>query len=380
MKKIIAIILAVMMVIGCVAVGATSLVSLAAETTNKVEASVSSNGATVISGAVKSDYTASVVINKEAVVNANDIAVSASVSNIDSLGIDETRTISKTFRFGEKEFAVNDYIPALRTATVNGAIDGVEYSYDIATLHTDFEYIINAVPSNEEGARKAFAEIAKYVDTSVQSENSFVSVPNTAYIQVGTQKVSLANANGELKFDNLVMEDVLIALDSALKYETAEKINAQIEMYLPEGTTVAVGQTVATLKKSMTVTVLGITDIMTKANADIKVNVEFGKDKITLDKTKIVTSYGPKAPEFVLTATSTIKDAKIVWSSSDESVATVDENGKVTTHKAGTAVITAATEDGTLSAECTVVVNYNFFQFIYNLILTLLDFVLTLFS
>jgi uncharacterized protein YjdB len=48
---------------------------------------------------------------------------------------------------------------------------------------------------------------------------------------------------------------------------------------------------------------------------------------------------------------------KLTWSSSDESVATVDETGLVTAHKVGTATITVATTDGSnLTANCALTV------------------------
>ena len=47
---------------------------------------------------------------------------------------------------------------------------------------------------------------------------------------------------------------------------------------------------------------------------------------------------------------------KIVWSSSNSSVASVNSNGIVAAHEKGTAVITAMTEDGNFTANCTVTV------------------------
>ena len=46
----------------------------------------------------------------------------------------------------------------------------------------------------------------------------------------------------------------------------------------------------------------------------------------------------------------------VAWSSSDTKVAAVDQNGKISALKAGTAVITAATKDGGKAAQCTVTV------------------------
>ncbi len=55
-----------------------------------------------------------------------------------------------------------------------------------------------------------------------------------------------------------------------------------------------------------------------------------------------------------------LTDRSIVWSSSDEKIATVDANGVVTAVSEGTAVITAASKlDGTVKAECTITVMQN---------------------
>ncbi|GEM_PF-1488816 len=47
---------------------------------------------------------------------------------------------------------------------------------------------------------------------------------------------------------------------------------------------------------------------------------------------------------------------KVNWRSNDESIVTVDENGKITTHKEGRTTVTVTTVDGGLTAEMTVIV------------------------
>lgn len=78
-------------------------------------------------------------------------------------------------------------------------------------------------------------------------------------------------------------------------------------------------------------------------------------EAITLDKTEISIKEGSS---YSLTATITPSDATnktVIWSSSDESVATVI-NGKVTGVSEGTATITATTSDGNHTAICKVTV------------------------
>ncbi|MDE5849431.1 MAG: Ig-like domain-containing protein [Muribaculaceae bacterium] len=74
---------------------------------------------------------------------------------------------------------------------------------------------------------------------------------------------------------------------------------------------------------------------------------------VTLDKTEIEAVTGD---EFTLVATVLPEDATdktLLWSSSDEAIASVDQTGKVTINGIGSAVITAHTTDGSeIKAEC----------------------------
>jgi transglutaminase/protease-like cytokinesis protein 3 len=59
-----------------------------------------------------------------------------------------------------------------------------------------------------------------------------------------------------------------------------------------------------------------------------------------------------------------VSDDTIIWSSSDESVATVDENGLVTAVGRGNAIITATTADGGFTDTCEIKVSYTWWQYI----------------
>ena len=78
---------------------------------------------------------------------------------------------------------------------------------------------------------------------------------------------------------------------------------------------------------------------------------------VSLDESSITLDVGGNQ---TLTATVTPEDAtnkKVRWSSDNEAVATVSEDGVVTAVAGGTAVITATTHDGLFTATCTVTVN-----------------------
>ncbi len=81
-------------------------------------------------------------------------------------------------------------------------------------------------------------------------------------------------------------------------------------------------------------------------------------NSVSLDKSELTL---PRMDSYTLKATINPDDAtnqKVSWKSSDETVAKVDANGKVTALKVGTATITVTTEDGGKTATCVVTVDF----------------------
>ena len=89
--------------------------------------------------------------------------------------------------------------------------------------------------------------------------------------------------------------------------------------------------------------------------ATCEVTVTVSVESVTLNRTSVTLEEGQTT---TLTATvnpSDATDKSVTWSSSDATVASVDQSGKVTAHKAGSAEITA--KAGGKSAKCTVTVS-----------------------
>ena len=78
-------------------------------------------------------------------------------------------------------------------------------------------------------------------------------------------------------------------------------------------------------------------------------------DSITFDQDEVELTVGESEKLEITISPDNATDKTVAWSSSDESVVTVDENGKITAIKAGTATITVTTSNG-LTATCTITV------------------------
>ncbi len=92
---------------------------------------------------------------------------------------------------------------------------------------------------------------------------------------------------------------------------------------------------------------------------EITVNIDIPAEAVSVDKTELNLSCKETAELTAITEPANATDEK-TWTSSDENVAVVDENGKVTAVGAGEAVITV--KAGEFTAECKVTVKHNFVE------------------
>ena len=103
-----------------------------------------------------------------------------------------------------------------------------------------------------------------------------------------------------------------------------------------------------------TVTLKGSNDISTTITVTVKAK-EIPVTKVTLNKKSTTLEIGKTETLTAKVIPTNATNTKVTWTSSNDSVATVS-NGKVTAKKAGSTTIIVKTEDGGMTASCTVTV------------------------
>lgn len=260
MKKIISVLVALTLVVSCFSIAVTAR----SEKETKVSFTATSNDTAFLMGEVFSDYSAKITAPKGSVINAGEVTGSLTMTDIASLGIEGTRTYEKSITTGvDNEVAFDNYLPSFSDATVSGTIDGMPYAYDIVATDSDKEYVVEAIPENEEDVRKAYQAAVSHVTSSTKAEDdSYAEIPGAAYIQIGTEKLSMENPDETLKLDNIVQGSGLKAeIRSAVKLEEAAELeDAQVEIFLPAGTILAMGQSIVTLNDDAKIKMYGYED------------------------------------------------------------------------------------------------------------------------
>ena len=144
---------------------------------------------------------------------------------------------------------------------------------------------------------------------------------------------------------------------------TAETATQEAAAVVTDEETPTEGENSETTADSETVTVPDNLDsafgvVPDGLSATTKVTVTTKVEGITLDKTEGILNVGNTVTITATVAPEEATNPAVTWSSSDESVATVDETGKVTAVAAGNATITATSEsDGDVSADYALTVN-----------------------
>ena len=211
---------------------------------------------------VGEDYTAVFTLPKAgSEVDASGVTVEAKMKNVESLGVDGERSHSVTVKTGIPEGTAKPNLSEwLRncyynfgSATVNATIGGKACTYDFAGNNG----VITAT-TDTEAARAAWKELTSHITANTHEDDSFILVKNGSTLQIGKEKLCFEEGADDLKLNNFSQMGALIKkVQDHVKLETVND-NEDIKIVLKAGTQLAVGSSIAELKKDATITITGI--------------------------------------------------------------------------------------------------------------------------
>lgn len=204
-------------------------------------------------------------------IGATYADVKMRMTGVEGLGLaaDETRNYSVSYDTGVTvtEQTLSEWLPnsyALADSkVVSVPVTVVDYiKTNITPTRQTFTYTIAGVektqivgtPSSTEDARKAWAIITNETTaTRPTSHDSKFVLKAGAYFQIGNEKVFCDGKDVELLVNN-GQETVQNTLTSELSYTTVAEDTKKVVLYLPEGSTMKVDNSMAELQNNCTIT------------------------------------------------------------------------------------------------------------------------------
>ena len=221
-----------------------------------------------------------------------------------------------------------------------------------------YEYISDntSVAIISYGRVKGVAEGTANITVSVADSN-YKPEQVTLQITVSEKKIEITEVLLNKDAETLTEGDTITLSAEVLPYDTTYSKNVSWSSSNEAVATVSADGTV-TARSAGTAIITATSENGMTASCTITVEKKLIPiTEVYLDKSSATLTEGDTA---TLTATvlpeNTTYSKDVSWSSSNSAVATVDANGTVTAKSAGTAVITATTENGK-SASCTITVN-----------------------
>ena len=247
-------------------------------------------------------------------------------------------------------------------------VTGVSLNKTSATTYTggSFQLTPNVKPSNATNKEVQWSSSNNYVATVDASGKVKGVNPGTATITVTTVD-GAKKASCTVTVKPVVSSVSLDKTALTLKAGASEKLTATVkpdDAYDKSITWSSSNTAVATVDKNGTVKAVkaGTATITVKTNdqgktATCKVTVKPLVTGVSLNKTSLTLTVGTSEKLTAAVKPDGAYDKTVVWSSSDTSVATVDNNGTVKAGKVGTATITVKTNDQGKTATCKVTVS-----------------------
>lgn len=247
------------------------------------------------------------------------------------LGVEEIKAEHKSYSVYENESAKIN-VTVLPEGAENSAVTFKSADEKIATV--DSKGNIKGVSKGE----------TKIIVQSVQAPDVICEIPvrvkrAVASVTLSAKEITIFSGNSiELKATLAPADADNLKVTWSTSDESIAKVNAK-------GNVTGVKGGVATITA---------TSVDSGKTASCKVTVRQSPEKITLDKSVITLNINSSETLTATVLPENTYNKAVTWSSSDESIATVDKNGKVTSHKTGECKIIAKSADEKVIAECKV--------------------------
>ena len=238
----------------------------------KFFASITDPNEVKVSGTAFDNYFATLVIPAGATVRSAYAEILLEMTDVASLGVIGTRSHTLTIQTGiDREVQLDSWIGnliALEELTVKGKIDGKPYSYELTREVEQDEgreeaYYAYLMTTNTAQTRTAWQALTAPLSSTTQAaDDSYLLIKNGSYLQIGTEKLEFEQA-GDLKLDNIhdaeSLNGAMDAIRAAVVLRTGvPAADTMVEIFLPAGTTLALGSSVVTLERDAKITADGM--------------------------------------------------------------------------------------------------------------------------
>lgn len=232
---------------------------------------------------------------------------------------------------GELQLAVGESAALLLTVSPEGAVpeNAVWQSSDASVAAVSGEGTVTAVSAGNASVRVTCGTLS--------------AICNVTVSDVEIESVNLDREQAELFIGETLQLIVSLTpeLDRVVTWTSSDENIAEVDMFgLIEAT--GVGNAV------ITVSCGGV-----EASCELTVN-PITSTSVTVEPSELILGVGEQRSLSAAVYPENTTDKSVIWSSSDESVVVVDENGLVTAVTAGTAVVSARNGDNTGICEVTV--------------------------
>ena len=216
---------------------------------------------------------------------------------------------------------------------------------EVENLTYDRETGYLTAPNTPEGS----ADIVFSNGYSEGSQYRAEAVVHISWSEKLLSDISISNAPQSLTVGSSAMLEANVDSDSYVKYVSWESSDTSVLRVLSNGKVVAVGQGEAVITASVGECTSSVTITVTGEQPG-----ESGLTGVSLDRYTLTLYAGEEAEQLTATLKPEGTEAAIRWTSSNQTAATVSQDGKVTPLAAGVTVVTAAAGD--YRASCIVTV------------------------